>query len=541
MKYRAGQYQLRAMPFPDADPSKATAKETDKTANNEITLVSINSDIATPFAPSAEVEVSRRRSGRIASKVGQLEPVKGDWLAAEEARSAARKAEKERRVAELDQVALVRAGVNGVPPPPYRTVIHPCATALLQLHSHFARTEIIGYLAGLVCKRDGNGDAGPAKTVFILEAFPVMNISARALAKEGRSASNEVEMDPESACEVQMRVLEKGLSVVGWYHSHPFFSSLPSDIDVQNQLNQQTLLFHEAPYIAAICSPFWEELPDARSKLDMFYIHTGDAAVPVEIDYSSSYDLPARGTPGTEPFFAALSDSGHEVGGSSVKGIHSNGGGSNGIFDREDQGISLEDSAVVQSLQRSSLENEAVSIISTYSSFPRRTNLHGEWRPQVTMLRKLQRSLKAVVSLSANVHVTEAEPWEESSPVGAKEAKKVSAIDCCETGGDMRGSGMGGKPLATLGNVPDAKSADSNSTLRRNEPISACAQEQKVGLSADTHDSEAENGWNRDQRSLWTVLQNVISLASESWAAASRERGERAKAAANRKKRKTRP
>ncbi|KAG5461856.1 MAG: hypothetical protein BJ554DRAFT_5890 [Olpidium bornovanus] len=64
-------------------------------------------------------------------------------------------------------------------------------------------------------------------------------------------------MDPEAADAVRAEIEERGLGVVGWYHSHPFFSPDPSNIDLVNQNNYQRLTRDDlgfAPFVGAIVS-----------------------------------------------------------------------------------------------------------------------------------------------------------------------------------------------------------------------------------------------------------------------------------------------
>lgn len=481
-----------------------------------------------PGAVESLAQDPRRRSGRLASKVERKDALTTNegGVAEHRAEVEARKAEKARRDAELEQISLVQAGLGGIPSVPFHVVVHPLALSLVQLHAHFARTEIIGYLAGVVCEPERNANEGAKKAVYILEAFPVKNLSARDLAKEGRSAANEVEIDPESACEVQMRVIEKGMSIVGWYHSHPFFSALPSDIDVQNQHNQQTMLFRNLPYVAAICSPFWEELPDARSSFDMFYVHSGEKLVPVEVEYSQSYHIPEKGLSGTEDYYAAISAK--------------DGANADGVICKDDR---REDLNTVQKRQHCALENEAVNLISTYASFPRRTNLSGIWRPEVTFLAKLRRSLKSVVNLSGNVQVLEEDianaGMGPSSPVDGQVALSERA------GSTTRGERV--EPVGQSENMSEGESRGQSKIdrtsapqLARRDPISACSPEKKGPGRPHAEECSPEGDWTEEQRSLWVVLQQVVSLAEAAWAAADSEREGRAKAAANRKKRKKR-
>jgi JAB1/Mov34/MPN/PAD-1 ubiquitin protease len=177
-------------------------------------------------------------------------------------------------------------------------------------------------------------------------------------------------MDPESDVEVRTRIIGKGMSIVGWYHSHPYFSTDPSEVDVENQLNYQTLLFRGAPYVALICSPFWEDLPDAKAKLDIFYVQ-GDNLKPIRVSHVSSSALPPSDACESDDFYARVCP-----------------GASGGSVSRD-----------IATRLLASLENEAMDLVSFYSSYARRTDLHRSWRGNVTFLEKLRNSL---CSLSVN-------------------------------------------------------------------------------------------------------------------------------------------
>lgn len=47
------------------------------------------------------------------------------------------------------------------------------------------------------------------------------------------------EMDPVSQTQASERLAAKGLSVVGWYHSHPAFDPNPSVRDIDTQAKYQ--------------------------------------------------------------------------------------------------------------------------------------------------------------------------------------------------------------------------------------------------------------------------------------------------------------
>jgi protein MYSM1 len=48
-------------------------------------------------------------------------------------------------------------------------------------------------------------------------------------------------MDPESEMRAREVFAEKGMAVVGWYHSHPTFEPNPSVRDIENQSSYQVI------------------------------------------------------------------------------------------------------------------------------------------------------------------------------------------------------------------------------------------------------------------------------------------------------------
>jgi hypothetical protein len=55
-----------------------------------------------------------------------------------------------------------------------------------------------------------------------------------------------VELDPVSQIEKSEAIAALSQQTVGWYHSHPIFRNDPSVIDVQNQMNYQSLFHGDA-------------------------------------------------------------------------------------------------------------------------------------------------------------------------------------------------------------------------------------------------------------------------------------------------------
>lgn len=147
---------------------------------------------------------------------------------------------------------LVHASVYGASSPcPFRVEVHPAALLLMDAHAHLCTAEVIGFLGG-------SYDAS-TRTLTLARALPARQLVAR-------DAAVEVELDPEGMPAILEACEADGLSVVGWYHSHPVFATQPSVRDVANQGAYQRL-FDGTPFIGAIVGPYAAPSgahPDAR-------------------------------------------------------------------------------------------------------------------------------------------------------------------------------------------------------------------------------------------------------------------------------------
>lgn len=238
-----------------------------------------------------EAPATLRRSSRSRKQTKLFQPLLDDVDAAPARRqrstasaSAAANAsaivdDEEEEQHDLDQIALVDGGT-------LRMRVHPCAAALMHFHVHLSRTEVIGYLGGFVL---GDG------LVDVAEAFPAICVGSREMARSGRSALREVEMQPESDVMLRARIASKGLQVVGWYHSHPDarFTTDPSRVDIENQANYQQYIFRDQPFVAAVLAPYNDELPDAVGDMDAFYV-AGDRLTPLRVPFTVDYAINDR-------------------------------------------------------------------------------------------------------------------------------------------------------------------------------------------------------------------------------------------------------
>lgn len=252
------------------------------------------------------------------------------------------------RLEQIDCVSPRDCGLpEGHPACRLRIIMHPIAMALISLHSHLTRTEVIGYLGGDI-RRSAGGDVD----VLVAEAFPAQGIGDRALAKSGRSAFAEVEIDPESSVEVMTRMTGKNLQVVGWYHSHPdaSFSVEPSRVDIENQHNYQHFIFKDAPFVAGIVAPYNEDLPDHMPDIRFFHVHEG--VTPLKLPFSVG-----------------------NLGSDALQG-----------YMYGDHRYPIDD-----------FITESLSLIATYSQFPKRVRLDRDWREGIDGLLKLKHALFDIV------------------------------------------------------------------------------------------------------------------------------------------------
>lgn len=128
---------------------------------------------------------------------------------------------------------------------PFQLCVERAAAIMIELHSHLAHTEVIGWLAG-----DYDQHLG---ALVVRSVYPVQSI-------ELEDKYLNVEMDAvDASCQAEA-IAAAGLQCVGWYHSHPYFENQPSTTDVQQHHNMQRM-FHKQDtshnrFVAAICVPY---------------------------------------------------------------------------------------------------------------------------------------------------------------------------------------------------------------------------------------------------------------------------------------------
>ncbi|XP_069734230.1 MPN domain-containing protein isoform X3 [Phaenicophaeus curvirostris] len=92
----------------------------------------------------------------------------------------------------------------------------------------------------------------------------------------------------------------RGLSLVGWYHSHPFGPALPTLHDIDVQMDYQLKLQGSGngfqPCLALICGPYYHGNPGIESKIAPFWVmpppeqRPNDYGIPMEVEVAYIQD-----------------------------------------------------------------------------------------------------------------------------------------------------------------------------------------------------------------------------------------------------------
>ncbi|CAH0404858.1 unnamed protein product [Chilo suppressalis] len=140
---------------------------------------------------------------------------------------------------------------------PFLVSVTSNACLILDIHCHLKKEEVYGYLAGTWDLNSHN--------LLITHAFPCL------VSKSDTRPRVLVEL------EIQMEIEKLGLTLLGWYHSHPTNPAMPSLRDCDNQLEYQIKMrgpseISYVPCIGVICSPYNPESPVLESSLTFFWV-----------------------------------------------------------------------------------------------------------------------------------------------------------------------------------------------------------------------------------------------------------------------------
>uniref|UniRef100_A0A8C0CFE5 MPN domain containing n=1 Tax=Balaenoptera musculus TaxID=9771 RepID=A0A8C0CFE5_BALMU len=99
---------------------------------------------------------------------------------------------------------------------------------------------------------------------------------------------------------IYQSLLLRGLSLVGWYHSHPYSPALPSLQDIDAQMEYQLRLQGSSngfqPCLALLCSPYYSGNPGPESKISPFWVmpppeqRPSDYGIPMDVEMAYVQD-----------------------------------------------------------------------------------------------------------------------------------------------------------------------------------------------------------------------------------------------------------
>ncbi|XP_018423473.1 PREDICTED: MPN domain-containing protein [Nanorana parkeri] len=163
---------------------------------------------------------------------------------------------------------------------PFHVSICSNALLLLDFHSHLTQSEVVGYLGG---QWDTN-----SQLLTVLRAFPC------------RSRLRDTETAAAVEEEICHSLYLHGLSLVGWYHSHPFSPALPSLQDIEAQMDYQLKLQGSdnsfQPCLGLICGPYFHRNQGVQSTISPFWVippaehRPNDYGMPMEVEVTYIQD-----------------------------------------------------------------------------------------------------------------------------------------------------------------------------------------------------------------------------------------------------------
>ncbi|KAM9731793.1 MPN domain-containing protein isoform 2-T2 [Dama dama] len=163
---------------------------------------------------------------------------------------------------------------------PFNVAVSSNVLFLLDFHSHLTRSQVVGYLGG---RWDIN-----SQMLTVLRAFP-----CRSWLGDAETAATVEE-------EIYQSLLLRGLSLVGWYHSHPHGPALPSLQDIDAQMDYQLRLQGSSngfqPCLALLCSPYYSGNPGPESKISPFWVmpppeqRPSDYGIPMDVEMAYVQD-----------------------------------------------------------------------------------------------------------------------------------------------------------------------------------------------------------------------------------------------------------
>ncbi|GFG35992.1 hypothetical protein Cfor_03573 [Coptotermes formosanus] len=140
---------------------------------------------------------------------------------------------------------------------PFLVSMSTNAVLVMDFHCHLTTSEVVGYLAG-------HWDVN-AHNLAITHAFPC------------RSRLADRELAPLVEADIYRAIEQRHLTLVGWYHSHPFAAATPTLRDIDAQLDYQIKMKGNSdasytPCVGVICSPYNHDCPSLESSVVSYWV-----------------------------------------------------------------------------------------------------------------------------------------------------------------------------------------------------------------------------------------------------------------------------
>lgn len=164
---------------------------------------------------------------------------------------------------------------------PFIATVSTNVLLLVDFHSHLSSCEVNGYLGGTWDPR--------TQHLTICQAYPLW--------------FDEVDTKESQILKIKQSLSQKGLILVGWYHSHPTTTPQPSVGDIKKQLQYQKKMLtglkgltEYSPCVGLISTPYYPKTSKLTTLFQMFWVmpifthNCRDFGRPMQISYSTSRD-----------------------------------------------------------------------------------------------------------------------------------------------------------------------------------------------------------------------------------------------------------
>lgn len=154
---------------------------------------------------------------------------------------------------------------------PLNVTISNAAMVMMRVHTLTSSSEIIGLLGGTIScsEKEAIDSVHAVLNLYISMAIPCTTSASSAI---------ECDMDPVSEMQAAEQMAQSGLTILGWYHSHPDFEPNPSIRDIETQSSYQSMFSFSQTQIhscAQRIDPFVGFIVSPPDLVECFYVGEG--------------------------------------------------------------------------------------------------------------------------------------------------------------------------------------------------------------------------------------------------------------------------